>query len=57
MKFILVLISSCVAADSAFAIDSEGMLRRRLILCNQFVIEDPGIATIGDSVRKCCRAN
>jgi hypothetical protein len=56
MKFIWMLISSCVIAGSAFAVDSEGILQRRFFLCSQFVFEEPGTAMIGDSTRKCCRA-
>jgi hypothetical protein len=56
MKFIWMLISSCLATGSAFAVDFEGMLQRRLILCSQFVIEETGTAMVGDSMRKCCRA-
>jgi hypothetical protein len=56
MKFIWMLISSCLIASSAFAVDSEGMLQRGFFLCSQFVIEEPGTARIGDLTRNCCRA-
>jgi hypothetical protein len=45
----------CLTVVSALAGDSEAMLRERLILCNQFVIEEPGTELIPDMTRYCCR--
>jgi hypothetical protein len=47
------LMLSCLIAVSAFAGDSEEILRERLILCSQFVIEEPGTAIPG-TTRYCC---
>ena len=55
MKYICTLMLSGFTAVSALADDSEGRLRERTILCNQFVIEEPANALIPDTARHCCR--
>jgi len=55
MKIVCTVIFSCLAAISALAADSEARLRERLIVCNQFVIEESGMSAIPDSSRHCCR--
>jgi len=55
MKTICTLMLTCMTAVSALAGDSAEMLRDRLIICNQFVIEDPYPAIVQDSVQYCCR--
>jgi hypothetical protein len=55
MKIVCALVLTCTSAVSALAGDSAEMLRDRLIICNQFVIEDPYPAVIPDSTHYCCR--
>jgi hypothetical protein len=55
MKIVCVLVLTCSFADSAWAEDAAEMLRDRLIICNQFVIEDPYPTVIPDSTQYCCR--
>jgi len=56
MKIICSVTLSCLTAVSAFAGDSDDKLRDRLIVCNQFVIEETGISAIPDASRYCCGA-
>jgi hypothetical protein len=55
MKIVCALMLTCTSAVSALARDSAEMLRDRRIICNQFVIEDPYPAIVGDSAQYCCR--
>jgi hypothetical protein len=55
MKIVCALVLSCTSAVSALAEDSAEMLRDRLIICNQFVIEDPYPAIVPDSTQYCYR--
>jgi hypothetical protein len=55
MKIVCALVLTCTSAVSALAEDSAEMLRDRLIICNQFVIEDPYPAVSPDSTQYCCR--
>ena len=55
MKTICTLMLTCMTAVSALAGDSAEMLRDRLIICNQFVIDDPYPAIVPDSTQYCCR--
>jgi hypothetical protein len=55
MNFACSLMLTCFTAVWAFAADSEGILRERLILCSQFVIEDSGSTMIHDTTGYCCR--
>jgi len=48
MKIIYSLMLSCLTAVSAMAGDSEEAFRERSSLCNQFLIEEPGTASIPD---------
>jgi hypothetical protein len=41
MRIGCAVVLTCTSAVSASAEDSAEMLRDRLIICNQFVIEDP----------------
>jgi hypothetical protein len=54
MKIVCALMLSCTPPVWALAGDSAEMLRHRLIICNQFVIEDPYPAIIQDSTQYCC---
>jgi hypothetical protein len=54
MKIVCSLMLSCFTAVSALAGDSAEALRDRLIVCNQFVIEDPYPAIVGDTAQYCC---
>jgi hypothetical protein len=55
MKVVCAVVLSCTYAVSALAKDSAEMLRDRVIICNQFVIEDPYPAIVPDSTQYCCR--
>jgi hypothetical protein len=55
MKIVCALVLTGTFAASALAGDSAAMHRDRLIICNQFVIEDPYPAVIPDSTQHCCR--
>jgi hypothetical protein len=55
MKIICALMLSCTPPVWALAGESPEMLRHRVVICNQFVIEDPYPATILDSTQYCCR--
>jgi hypothetical protein len=55
MKTVCALMLGCFAAVSAVAADSTEMLRHRLIVHDQFVIEEPYPVLIEDSTRCCCR--
>jgi hypothetical protein len=54
MKIVCALMLTCTSAVSALAEDSAEKLRERLIICNQFVIEDP-YPGIGREFPYCCR--
>ena len=49
------LMLCCCAAATATGGDSREMNRGRLIICSQFVIEEPGPTTVGESPQHCCR--
>lgn len=55
MKTVCTLMLSCLAAVSAVAGDSTEMQRHRLIIHDQFVIEEPYAVLIEASMRCCCR--
>jgi hypothetical protein len=55
MKIVCAPMLTCMTAVLAFAKDSAEMIRDRLMLCNQFVIEDPHPELLRDSTRYCCR--
>jgi hypothetical protein len=55
MKTVCALMLSCFAVVSAVAGDSTEMLRHRLIVHDQFVIEEPDPLLMEDSMRCCCR--
>jgi hypothetical protein len=55
MKTVCSLMLTCMTAVSALAGDSAEMLRDRLIVCNQFVIEEANPAIVRDSTQYCCR--
>jgi hypothetical protein len=54
MKNIYSLMLSCFVAVSAVAADSAEMQRYRLLLHDQFVIEEPYPVLIEDPMRCCC---
>jgi hypothetical protein len=55
MKIVCALMLTCASAVSTLAGDTAEMLRDRLIICNQFVIEDPYPAIVQDFAQYCCR--
>jgi hypothetical protein len=54
--FICSLLLSCSAVSSGSAGVSDEMLRDRLVLCGQFVINDPDPLIIRDVTDDCCRS-
>ena len=55
MKIVCALMVTCTSAVSALAEDSAEKLRDRLVICNQFVIEDPYPGIVRESTQYCCR--
>ena len=53
--FVYTLMLCWYAASSATGADFREMNRDRLIICNQFVIEDPDPAVIRQPPLSCCR--
>jgi hypothetical protein len=49
------LMLCCYVASSAIGGDSREMNRERLIVCSQFVIEEPDLTMVRDATRYCCR--
>ena len=54
-NFICSLLLSCIFAAPAIGGDAAEMLRDRLILCSQFVIDHPDPGVIRESPSFCCR--
>jgi hypothetical protein len=49
------LIFCCYVASSATGGDSREMHRERVIVCSQFVIEEPDPTLARDATQYCCR--